>query len=240
MRILLVTVLLCIVHGIAFAQDKHHLLVITGGHGFEKVPFYNMMDSLGNFTYDHIEQPKANELIASPAIDKYDALVFYDMNDSITPSQKRAYLRLLQKGKAMVFLHHALVSYQQWDDFQRIIGGKYYEKATAVNGSLVKSTYQHDVVIPVKIENPTHPVTKGLADFEIYDEVYGNFLTQPTIRPLLSTTHPGSSKYIAWTNPFGHSEVLFIQLGHGPEAFRSPNYRKLLRQGIEWSIIRHR
>ena len=240
MKSLLMTFLLCIVHLAAISQDKYRLLVITGGHGFEKVPFYNMMDSLGNFSYDRIEQPKANELIASPDIDRYDALVFYDMNDSITPVQKQAYLRLLQKGKAMVFLHHSLVSYQNWDEFQRIIGGKYYEKATLVNGNSVKSSYQHDVIIPVKIENPAHPVTKGLADFEIYDEVYGNFLTQPTIRPLLSTTHPGSSKYIAWTNPFGRSEVLFIQLGHGPEAFGNSNYRKLLRQGMEWSIERHR
>jgi hypothetical protein len=240
MKSLLMTILLCVAHVTVFAQNKYRLLVITGGHGFEKVPFYNMMDSLGNFTYDRIEQPKANELIASPAVGQYDALVFYDMYDSITPPQKQAYLRLLKKGKAMVFLHHALVSYQHWDDFQRIIGGKYYEKATMVNGNSVKSSYQHDVIIPVKIENTAHPVTKGLADFEIYDEVYGNFGTQPTIRPLLSTTHPGSSKYIAWTNPFGGSEVLFIQLGHGPEAFRDTNYRKLLRQGIEWSIKRHR
>jgi alpha-L-fucosidase 2 len=216
---------------------KPHLLIVTGGHGFEKVPFYNMMDSLGNFSYDKIEQPKANELIASPKIGKYDAIVFYDMNDSITAPQKQAYLQALQKGKAMIFLHHALVSYQNWDTFQQIIGGKYYAKATLVNGDTLKSSYQHDVVIPVKIENREHPVTRGLTDFEIFDEVYGNFGTQPTIRPLLSTTHSGSSKYIAWTNPFGQSEVLFIQLGHGPEAFGNPNYRKLLRQGIEWSIL---
>lgn len=240
MKSILFTVLLSTFQLMVFAQQKHRLLVVTGGHGFEKVPFYNMMDSLGSFTYDKIVQPQANELIASGEVDKYDALVFYDMNDSITTSQKDAYLLALQKGKAMIFLHHALVSYQNWDTFQQIIGGKYYAKPTLVSGHTWESSYQHDVVIPVKIENREHPVTKGLSDFEIYDEVYGNFGTQPTIRPLLSTSHPKSSKYIAWTNPFGRSEVLFIQLGHGPEAFGNPNYRKLLRQGIEWSILRHR
>lgn len=220
-------------------KKKYHFLLVTGGHGFKEVPFYNMIDSLGNFSYDKLVQPKANELIASPQIDKYDALVFYDMNDSITPSQQQAYLQALQKGKAMIFLHHALVSYQGWDEFQRIIGGRYYAKATVINSDTLKSSYEHDVVIPVKIENRKHPVTKGLADFEIYDEVYGNFGIQPTIRPLLSTTHPGSSKYIAWINPYGNSDILFIQLGHGPEAFGNSNYRKLLAQGIEWSILRH-
>ncbi|ETZ24667.1 hypothetical protein N824_00155 [Pedobacter sp. V48] len=199
-----------------------------------------MFDSLGNISYDKLEQPAANELISSPAVDKYDALVFYDMYNSITPVQKQAYIQLLKKGKAMIFLHHSLVSYQDWDEFQKIIGGKYYEQAAVVKGNTITSSYQHDVIIPVKIEDHKHPVTRGLKDFEIYDEVYGNFGTQPSIRPLLSTTHPGSSHYIAWTNTYGRTDVLFIQLGHGPEAFGNPNYRKLLLQGIEWSVLRHR
>lgn len=238
---LTIIILLCLFSVACFAQQKMHILVITGGHGFKQKPFYQMFDSLGKgISYDKLEQPAANELIASLAVDKYDALVFYDMYNSITPAQKQAYIQLLKKGKAMIFLHHALVSYQDWDEFQEIIGGKYYEKATLVNGDTIKSSYQHDVIIPVKIADRKHPVTRGIKDFEIYDEVYGNFGTQPRIRPLLSTVHPGSSRYIAWINPYAQTEVLFIQLGHGPEAFGNPNYRKLLFQGIKWSVLRHR
>lgn len=239
MKSLITAILLCAIITTGVAQKKPHILVVTGGHGFKEVPFYNMLDSLGDLSYEQVEQPKGNELIASQTVNKYDALVFYDMYDSITPFQKHAYVKLLQQGKAMIFLHHSLVSYQSWDEFQRIIGGKYYEKATLVGGDTLKSSYQHDVVIPVKIENSQHPVTKGLKDFQIYDEVYGNFGIQPTIKPLLSTTHPGSSRYIAWINPYGHSDVLFIQLGHGPEAFANPDYKRLLLQGIQWSVLRH-
>lgn len=240
MKLIKMTLLFCLVAMGSFAQQKINILLISGGHGFKQVPFYHMFDSLVNITYDKSVQPKANELIASHAVDQYDALVFYDMCDTITPLQKKAYIRLLNSGKAMIFLHHALVSYQHWDEFQHIIGGKYYEKAVTINGDSIKSTYQHDVVIPVKIEDPKHPVTKGLKDFDIYDEVYGNFGIQPGIQPLLSTTHPGSSRYIAWINPYGKSKVLFIQSGHGPEAFANPNYRKLLQQGIEWSVAQHK
>jgi type 1 glutamine amidotransferase len=240
MKSLITTILFCAIFMTGVAQKKSHILIVTGGHGFKEVPFYNMLDSLGDISYEKVEQPKGNEVIASPAVEKYDALVFYDMYDSITPSQKQAYVTLLKKGKAMIFLHHSLVSYQGWEEFQRIIGGKYYGRATLVGGDTLKSSYQHDVIIPVKIENRQHPVTKGLTDFQIYDEVYGNFGIQPTIKPLLSTIHPGSSRYIAWINPYGQSDVLFIQLGHGPEAFANPYYRKLLLQGIQWSVLRHR
>nr|WP_121271867.1 ThuA domain-containing protein [Pedobacter schmidteae] len=240
MKSLATTCLLFLLTITCFAQQKAHILIVTGGHGFKQVPFYHMFDSLNRITYDKIQQPQGNELIASPKVDQYDALVFYDMYDTITEQQKQAYIKLLNKGKAMIFLHHSLVSYQNWDEFQRILGGKYYAEATVLSGDTLKSTYQHDVVIPVKIENTKHPVTRGINDFEIYDEVYGGFGVQPSIKPLLSTTHPGSSRYISWTNPYGKSEVLFIQLGHGPEAFANPNYRKLLQQGIEWSVKRHK
>ena len=240
MKAVSIIMIWCLFSSAAFAQKKMHILLITGGHGFKQVPFYQMFDSLDNVSYDKLEQPKANELIAGEGIARYDALVFYDMYNTITEQQKQAYMQLLQKGKAMIFLHHSLVSYQDWDEFQRIIGGKYYEKATVLNGDTLKSTYQHDVTIPVKIENKRHPVTKGLKDFEIFDEVYGKFSTQPGIKPLLSTTHPGSSRYIAWINPYGRTDVLFIQLGHGPEAFANPNFRKLLQQGISWSVQHHK
>lgn len=237
MKVIVIAICLCYLGINCLAQQKKHLLIITGGHGFEETPFYHMFDSLGNFSYDSFVQPRGNELIASSAVDKYAAIIFYDMYDSITSDQKQAYQRLLQQGKPMVFLHHSLVSYQHnWDEFQRIIGGKYYEQPTLVNGDTLQSSYQHDVIIPVTVEDRTHPVTRGVEDFEIYDEVYGNFEVQPGIKPLLSTSHPGSSRYIAWVNHYNNTEVLFIQLGHGPEAFANPNFRKLLKQGIEWSI----
>lgn len=58
MKSSLLTALLCVVHLAAFAQSKYHILVVTGGHGFAKVPFYNMIDSLGNFSYDQMNSPK--------------------------------------------------------------------------------------------------------------------------------------------------------------------------------------
>lgn len=240
LTIYLTIVMFCSSLPAAHAQQKDiRILLVTGGHGFKKVPFYNMFDSLQGIRYDTIVQPAANELINSPAVDQYEVLVFYDMPDSITPAQQQAYTRLLNQGKAMVFLHHALVSYQRWPEFTNIIGGKYHTVPVTVNGVTYRSNYKHDVVIPVKVENRQHPVTKGINDFEIFDEVYGDCEIRSSIKPLLSTTHPKSMRYLAWTHHYGRSEVLFIQLGHGPEAFRDPHYRQLLQQGIHWSAQQH-
>ena len=222
-----------------FTLQKIRVLVITGGHGFEHAPFYDVFNALQNITYDTVAQPQANELIASPDVNKYDVLVFYDMVDSILPAQQQAYINLLNKGKAMIFLHHSLVSYQNWPEFIKIVGGQYHTSPVVVNGDTLRANYEHDVTIPVKVEDKQHPVTSGINDFEILDEVYGGVEILPTVKPLLSTTQPKSMHYVAWINHYGNSDVLYIQLGHGPAAYSNPNYRKLIQQAIEWSAAHH-
>jgi type 1 glutamine amidotransferase len=220
----------------SFAQHKKiRALVITGGHGFEHKPFYTVFDSIPSLTYDTLVQPQANVLIASPEVKKYDVLVFYDLFDLITPAQQEAYISLLKKGASMIFLHHALVSYQNWPEFIKIVGGQYHINPVLVNGDTLKANYEHDVNIPVKVEDKKHPVTQGISDFEIVDEVYSDVEILQRVKPLLSTTHPKSMRYLAWINHYGNSDVICIQLGHGPSAYSNPNFRKLIQQAIEWS-----
>ena len=223
----------------SFAQQKKiNVLVISGGHGFKHQPFYDVFDSIPSITYDTLVQPQANALIASPEVNRYDVLVFYDLVDSITPAQQQSYISLLKKGASMIFLHHSLVSYQNWPEFIQIVGGQYHTHPVVVNGDTLKTSYEHDVNFPVKVENKKHPVTKGIPDFDIVDEVYGGVEILPQVKPLLSTTNPKSMRYVAWVNHYGNSDVIYIQLGHGPSGYSNPNYRKLIRQAIEWSAKR--
>ncbi|HEY8895451.1 MAG TPA: ThuA domain-containing protein [Niastella sp.] len=220
---------------VSFAQQKKiRVLIVSGGHGFKHQPFYDVFDSIPTITYDTLVQPQANALIASPEVNRYDVLVFYDMVDSITTEQQESYIRLLKKGAAMLFLHHSLVSYQNWPEFIKILGGQYHTHTVVVNGDTLNTSYEHDVNIPVKVENKKHPVTRGIRDFDIVDEVYGGVEILPQVKPLLSTTHPKSMRYLAWINHYGNSDVIYIQLGHGPSGYSNPNYRKLVRQAIEW------
>src|SRR5210317_2080941 len=107
----------------AMAQPK--ILVITGGHDFEQQEFFEMFDSFEGMNYDWLVQPEANKLLESGETGEYQAFVFYDMYQAITVAQQEAYLAALKKGTGMLFLHHSLVSYQDWPEFQQIIGGKY-------------------------------------------------------------------------------------------------------------------
>jgi type 1 glutamine amidotransferase len=132
-------------------------------------------------------------------------------------------------------MHHALVSYQGWPEFERIIGGTYPEPQDKKGKVTPELGYEHDIQVPVTIVARNHPVTAGLSDFTIHDEIYWGFRTRPDVTPLITTTHPKSGKPLAWARTQGQSRVVYLQLGHGPEAFENPNYRRLVAQSIRWT-----
>jgi len=213
------------------------VLVVTGGHGFKAEPFFQMFKANPEITVTHAEHAKADATgYERDDLLSYDAVVLYDMPKTITDAQKAKLLSLFDKGIGLVVLHHALVSYQQWPDYERIIGGRYPEpdpnKPGVVTGQV---GYEHDVDIPVNIVGRDHPITAGLKDFTIHDEIYWGYRVGSDVTPLLSTTHPRSGKPLAWCRTEGKSRVVFVQPGHGPEAFEDANYRKLLAQSIRWA-----
>ncbi len=111
----------------------------------------------------------------------YDVLVLYNMSQKISEKRKKNFLALLDRGVGLVVLHHAIAAFNDWPEYWKIIGARYFLKDTGVDGKTIPaSTYRHDVDIPCKIEDPAHPVTAGLKDFVVRDETYKGFLVSRT------------------------------------------------------------
>jgi type 1 glutamine amidotransferase len=216
------------------STPKTRLLVVTGGHDFEKAPFFKLFQT-DTLTYQAVEHPRAQALFKPAAAIQYDVIVLYDMWQDITEEAKADLVKLLQQGKGLVALHHCLASYQNWPEYEKIIGGKYYLKNEVINGiDVPASTYQHDVDFLVHVVTG-HPVTRGLADFKIHDETYGKFGVQSSVQILLTTTEPTSGKTIGWAHEYGRSKVVYLALGHDHLAYENPNFQKLLYQAIAWT-----
>jgi type 1 glutamine amidotransferase len=221
------------------APGKLRLLIVTGGHGFDREAFFAIFDSFEGMEWREVAHPQANDSYRPDVAETYDVLVLYDMNQEITDGQKAQLIALLDRGKGLVVLHHALANYQAWDEFEKIAGGRYHTKPYTRDGEdYPASTFRHGVDISVEVADPDHPVTAGLQDFTIHDEVYGGFWVEPTVHPLLTTDHPESSETIAWTNEYGKSRIVTVQLGHDAHAYENPNYRKLLQQAIQWVALK--
>jgi len=235
--------LVAIVANLSSATDaggKIKVLVVTGGHGFEREPFFKMFSDDAAIEFTPAEHSKTNASVYDrDDLLSYDAVVLYDMPQNITDAQKSGFLSLFDKGVGLVVLHHALVSYQSWPEYERIIGGRYQEPDPKKPGTVTEAAgWEHDVDFPVVIVTTNHPVTAGLKDFDIHDEIYWGFRVGDDVTPLITTTHLKSGKPLGWARAQGKSRVVYLQLGHGKEAFENENYRKLVAQSIRWASNR--
>ena len=113
------------------------------------------------------------------------------------------------------------------------MGGKYVLKSENIPEDQY-STYRHDVWIDVSVTDADHPVTRGMKDFRLFDEVYGNYRVSSSVKPLLKTDHPESEPVIGWENNFNASTIIFLQSGHGPQTYKSQNYRKLISNAVNY------
>lgn len=92
----------------------------------------------------------------------------------------------------------------------------------------------------VKLVEKKHPVLRGLEDFRVEDEFYYRLnLVAPSsaFHPLLATHLDGRDETIcwAWDRPEGGRSFGYVGL-HFHRNWERPEYRRLVLQGILWSL----
>jgi type 1 glutamine amidotransferase len=231
--IVLATLVGCASHNQETRADKKiKVLVLTGGHGFKAEPFFKMFADNPEITFTNAAQGKSAEAYERDDLYSYDVVVLYDSPSNITEAQKARFLALFDKGIGVIVLHHAYLSYPMWDEYERIAGGKYvYQNEQMING-ITSSTYKGNVDIPVTVAAKHHPVTAGLQDFVLRDELYSNMHMLNNSTPLLKN----GDQWLAWYRTEKKSRVFGTILGHG--CYEDPNFRKLIAQSIRWTARR--
>lgn len=250
------------------------VLVITKGHPFLRDPFFAMFDDMAGVKYTHVEQPAA-QVFADPELaSAYDAFVFYDMPGlnfadnklagftEPAPAFKKNFLTLLEQGKGMVFLHHALAGWPSWPEYGEIVGGRFLYAPARVRGrDCPDSGYRHSVTHEMTVL-ADHPVTAGIpARFTMTDELYLAEIFADSVTPLLASNydfsatnfysadhavrlgkmfdnegwqHAPGSNLVGWLKHYGQSPLVYLQGGDDPQAYNDKNYRRLLANAIHW------
>lgn len=203
------------------------VLVVTGGHTYP-TSFYSVFEQPG-LTWDHAVS--SEEAYRADLRERYDVLVLHDMPKTLSDTGRQHLRAFADAGKGLVVVHHAIVSYPDWDWFRDLIGGRYLEQG---RDGQPASSYRHDERMRIAIARP-HPVTEGLTPFSVLDETYKGMWLAPTNTVLLTTDNPTGDPAVAWVSAYPRSRVVTIQLGHGPETHRDLSFRRLVLNAITWS-----
>jgi uncharacterized protein len=211
--------------------EKIKMLIVAGGHGFDPPKFFKLFDDNPEISYTSAKETDKAEAWDRDDLLSYDVILLYDFQRELNNAQKAKFLSLFDKGVGLVVLHHALLSYQNWPDYERIAGGKYLLDNETVDGKKYPaSTYKGDVDIDVQVVDKQHPVTAGLEDFILRDEIYRGVRNGRDIHVLCTT----EGNPLAWTRQEKNSRVFSTIVGHGP-AYDDAKFQKLLARGIRWS-----
>jgi len=202
------------------------VLVVTGGHTYP-TSFYSLFEQRG-ITWDHAVS--SEEAYRKDLRGHYNVLVLHDMPKTLSVEGRANLRAFAEAGGGVVVIHHAIVSYPDWDWYRDLIGARYLESPAA---GMPASTYRHDESMRVVVGR-AHPVTAGLTDFTLLDETYKGMWLAPTNTVLLTTDNPTADPPVAWVSAYDRARVVTIQLGHGPESHRDPSYRQLVGNAMTW------
>ncbi|TWT82813.1 Trehalose utilization [Planctomycetes bacterium CA13] len=211
--------------------DRVRIAVVTGGHAFDVPEFYRLFREVpGVDAYpQHMEHFASS---SEEVRDAYDAVVFYGMERGEAPEvgphfagdAKATLERIVQRGQGIVILHHAILAWEKWDFWDRVIG--HDER---------NFSWKPELDLKIEVADTEHPITLGMADFNTIDEGYvlhGKHDGQSTI--LLTSEHKDIMKEVAWAREFGKCRVFVLTLGDNPEAQSNAGFREVLERGIKW------
>jgi type 1 glutamine amidotransferase len=210
------------------------VLVVTGGHAFQEAPFLDMFRSMHSITFERVKFGEGAEAKFKPeAAKNYDVFVFYDMNQNCS-AYLSDLLAMFAAGKPGVFLHHALGSCPDDEEYTWLRGGKGRFEQQPNTTKLTWSGYKPNTSYRAHVSKD-HPITAGMTDFDFVDETYSNFFVSTDDDIFLSTDQPGVGKQLGWTHRYKNSPIAYLLLGHGVPAFANQNYRTLVERSILWA-----
>jgi type 1 glutamine amidotransferase len=217
---------------------KVKALLVTGGHGYDHDAFMKIFDA------EDLAVTPADPKLGSGVFDtiddwKYDTVLLYNFSQPINEKQQANFRKLLEKGVGLFILHHASAAYPDWPEYEAIMGGRFHLKEAEVNGvKRPASGARGDVDFKVHVEDPGHPITRGLADFDVHDETYCKCYISPKVHVLLTTDEKSSDRAVAWGQAYGKARVFYLQLGHDNRTYTNKSFRTLVAQGLRWTAGR--
>lgn len=209
-----------------------HMLIILGGlyHDFDG--FARAMKSLFEADDWSVEAIYDLDILTRLDSTEYQVMLSYTCLSKNTPEQEtptperltdeqiRGLTSWVQHGGGLSAVHCATVIGESNSELSRLLGGAFISHPAPFNFT----------VYPVLNE---HPITNGVSAFEVYDEFYIE-RCEPSVAVHMSAVYEGRSYPMVWSKPEGAGRVAHIAMGHFPEVWNHPLYKRLMVQAVKW------
>ena len=249
------------------AQKKMRALIIDGQNNHKTWPetsplLRRWLEESGLFTVEVATTPPAGQdnSAFNPRFSDYDVVVS-NYNGDLWPEPTRlAFEQYVRGGGGFVPVHAANNAFPQWQAYNEMIGVGGWGDRNQASGPYLRlrdGKWIRDEQTPgtgghhgdrhefgVEIQNPDHPITKGLprkwrhSEDELYDQMRGPARNVEVLASAYSdpsTKGSGEHEPMLMTIAFGKGRVFHTTLGHSPEAIRCVGFITTFQRGAEWT-----
>ncbi len=222
------------------AEKKIRVLVLTGAnnHDWKKTTpaLRKILEETGRFAVETTKPPAG---LDADTLAKYDVILSNwnswgsdrEAAEAWPAAARKAYVNFVRSGGGHVTVHAGGSSfYDGWPAYRKV-ALVYWEKGRTGHGR------RHEFT--VRIESVDHPVTAGLDDFTITDELWRNpgVVEGATVLASSRSTHKGKETRhpAVVSSTLEKGRCCGILLGHGVANMTNPGFRALVVRGTAWA-----
>ncbi len=241
-RIILISFAFVIIFGCVNhkKEDLIKVLILSGknNHEWQKTTplLVEIYKDSGLFTIKVSERP---DTLTYNELRKFDVIVsnwnsWPDNDFRLTKEWEKDFQRYVKEGGGVVFIHAGASSFYSWNEYHQIGIGR-WGKETSHGEKTKGKVYGFD---------QTHPVTKGLRDFYIVDEIWEKTDIYPGAKAIASVTATDEkdghliSEPSVFVTHFGKGRSFFTTLGHDERALLNTGLQAILLRAAQWTANR--
>ena len=220
------------------AADKASILIVTGvdypAHLWRETgpTLKRILEADPRLDVRLVEDP---HFLDSAALTNYAAVLLHFQTWEVPgpgAAARENLRRYVANGGGLMSVHFACGAWHgEWPEFQNVVGRVWHGSGPGKP--------QHDARGPfkVRIVDQSHPITKGLSDFETDDELYTCLIGEPKIQVLYAATScVDQQEYpMGFVVSESKGRIFHSSLGHDVAALRSAGTRELYRRAAAWA-----
>ena len=161
--------------------------------------------------------------VLADGLDDYETVLFYTDVGELTTEQEESLLNHISSGGGFFGLHTAAASFREAQGYHSMLNGFF-------NGH---SPYMD---FTVNVSDADHPISQGLDDYEVKDELYYLKHNPNTSHHLMHAydSTKDETHVMAFHHTYGEGRVFYYALGHDMVVLENPSFQEVIRRGVLW------
>jgi type 1 glutamine amidotransferase len=198
------------------------VLLLVGGAKYHDMPEHR--EILSDFIGTEFDLTMTDDMgVLSPdSLDAYDVIVNFTTFVEPTDEQVGALLEAVKGGKGFVGIHGATATFWNSPGYVDMVGGKFSYHDPNKEFLVQMGTAKR--VVP-------HPITEGVKDFTIQDELY---IIEGDMTKWQALAR-AEGHIVLFNKMYGKGRVHNNALGHDGRALNNPAFQALVINGIKWA-----